>query len=297
MSRTSTSRPPDTGSVDTIEVVDLQKSYGDVKAVRSVSFTVPRGTCTALLGPNGAGKTVTVEILEGYRRADAGHVSVLGVDPRQGGLDWRSRIGIVLQTSRDLSDLTVAEAVQHFAAYFPAPARSDDVIEIVGLQEKAASRIGRLSGGQRRRLDVAIGIVGRPEVLFLDEPTTGFDPEARRSFWTLIEDLKMHGVTIVLTTHYLEEAEQLADSVCVISNGRSIASGTPTEIRALAGDSTVVSWTGSAGEESERTTTPTSLVMELRERFGGEIPGLRVTRPNLETSYLDLLASDGNRTT
>lgn len=281
--------------MDTIEVVDLRKSYGDVAAVRSVSFTVPRGTCTALLGPNGAGKTVTVEILEGYRRADGGQVRVLGVDPRDGDVDWRSRIGIVLQSSRDLPDLTVREAIRHFAAYFPSPADPDDTIELVGLAEKSKARIGRLSGGQRRRLDVAIGIVGRPEVLFLDEPTTGFDPEARHGFWSIIDDLKSHGVTIVLTTHYLEEAERLADSVCVIAKGRSIASGTPTEIRALAGDAAVVSWTGPAGEESVRTDTPTALVHELRRRFDGEIPDLQVRRANLETSYLDLLAADGKR--
>lgn len=276
-----------------IEVEHLRKSYADVVAVADVSFTVAAGECLALLGPNGAGKTTTTEILEGYRRADSGTARVLGVDPATGGLDWRARLGIVLQTDRDLGELTVGEAVRHFAGYFPHPRDPEQVIAAVGLQQKVKSRNGKLSGGQRRRLDVALGIIGRPEVLFLDEPTTGFDPAARREFWTLIEDLKAEGTTILLTTHYLEEAERLADRVAVIANGRVVAYDTPANIGNRSQARAVVTWEEGGIERSESTDEPTRLISQLAARFSGEIPGLQVHRPSLEETYLSLIAEEG----
>ena len=276
-----------------IEVEHLRKSYADVVAVADVSFTVAAGECLALLGPNGAGKTTTTEILEGYRRADSGTARVLGVDPAIGGLDWRARLGIVLQTDRDLGELTVGEAVRHFAGYFPHPRDPEQVIAAVGLQQKVKSRNGKLSGGQRRRLDVALGIIGRPEVLFLDEPTTGFDPAARREFWTLIEDLKAEGTTILLTTHYLEEAERLADRVAVIANGRVVAYDTPANIGNRSQARAVVTWEEGGIERSESTDEPTRLISQLATRFSGEIPGLQVHRPSLEETYLSLIAEEG----
>ena len=276
-----------------IEVEHLRKSYADVVAVADVSFTVAAGECLALLGPNGAGKTTTTEILEGYRRADSGTARVLGVDPAIGGLDWRARLGIVLQTDRDLGELTVGEAVRHFAGYFPHPRDPEQVIAAVGLQQKVKSRNGKLSGGQRRRLDVALGIIGRPEVLFLDEPTTGFDPAARREFWTLIEDLKAEGTTILLTTHYLEEAERLADRVAVIANGRVVAYDTPANIGNRSQARAVVTWEEGGIERSESTEEPTRLISQLAARFSGEIPGLQVHRPSLEETYLSLIAEEG----
>jgi len=279
--------------VEPIEVEHLRKAYSDVVAVADVSFTVAGGECLALLGPNGAGKTTTTEILEGYRRADSGTARVLGVDPATGGMDWRARLGIVLQADRDLGDLTVREAVQHFAGYFPHPRDPDDVIAAVGLQAKAKSRNGKLSGGQRRRLDVALGIIGRPEVLFLDEPTTGFDPAARREFWDLIAGLKSEGTTILLTTHYLEEAEHLADRVAVIANGRVVAYDTPANLGNRSQARAVVAWEESGSGRSEATGEPTRLISELAARFNGEVPGLQVHRPSLEDTYLSLIASDG----
>lgn len=276
-----------------IEVMHLRKAYGDLVAVDDVSFTVASGECLALLGPNGAGKTTTTEILEGYRDADSGTARVLGVDSAKGGLAWRSRLGIVLQSDRDLGDLTVREAVHHFAGYFPDPRDPDEVIAAVGLTEKAKARNARLSGGQRRRLDVALGIIGRPEVLFLDEPTTGFDPEARREFWRLIESLKSDGTTILLTTHYLDEAEQLADRVAVIARGRIVACDTPANIGDRSTAHAVVRWTQDGRSCEERTTEPTALVRRLASEFDGEIPDLQVQRPTLEDTYLELLASEG----
>jgi len=278
--------------VEPIEVEHLRKAYADVVAVADVSFTVAAGECLALLGPNGAGKTTTTEILEGYRRADSGTARVLGVDPATGGIDWRARLGIVLQADRDLGDLTVREAVQHFAGYFPRPRDPDDVISAVGLQAKAKSRNGKLSGGQRRRLDVALGIIGSPEVLFLDEPTTGFDPAARREFWDLIAGLKSEGTTILLTTHYLEEAEHLADRVAVIANGRVVAYDTPANLGNRSQARAVVTWEESGSDRSEATDEPTRLIAELAARFNGEVPGLQVHRPSLEETYLSLIASE-----
>jgi ABC-2 type transport system ATP-binding protein len=220
-------------------------------------------------------------------------VQVLGADPRTAGLAWRARIGIVLQSDRDLGDLTVRETVRHFAGYFANPRDPEEVIAAVGLEEKAKARNSKLSGGQRRRLDVALGIIGRPEVLFLDEPTTGFDPAARREFWTLIELLKSEGTTILLTTHYLDEAERLADRVAVIARGRIVACDTPTQIGDRANATAIVSWVEEGAEHSEATREPTMLVRSLADRLGGEIPQLKVHRPTLEDTYLSLLAQEG----
>lgn len=272
-----------------IEVQSLRKVYGDVVAVDGVSFEVASGECLALLGPNGAGKTTTTEVLEGYRRPDSGTARVLGVDSTAGGLDWRARLGIVLQADRDLGDLTVREAVTHFARYFPNPRDPEEVIESVGLTEKAKARSAKLSGGQRRRLDVALGIIGRPEVLFLDEPTTGFDPAARREFWGLISQIKNEGTTILLTTHYLEEAEKLADRVAVIARGRIVAIDTPTRIGGRADGQAVVTWSEGGVRQTAETTQPTQFVIELSTRLGGEIPELQVHHPTLEDTYLALL--------
>ena len=279
--------------MNAIEVRNLRKAYGDVQAVDGVTFDVQAGECLALLGPNGAGKTTTTEVLEGYLHADSGSVQVLGADPRTAGLAWRARIGIVLQSDRDLGDLTVRETVRHFAGYFANPRNPEEVIAAVGLEEKAKARNSKLSGGQRRRLDVALGIIGRPEVLFLDEPTTGFDPAARREFWTLIELLKSEGTTILLTTHYLDEAERLADRVAVIARGRIVACDTPTQIGDRANATAIVSWVEEGAEHSEATSEPTMLVRSLADRLGGEIPQLKVHRPTLEDTYLSLLAQEG----
>ena len=278
--------------MNAIEVRDLRKAYGDVEAVDGVSFEVAHGECLALLGPNGAGKTTTTEILEGYRKADSGYVRVLDVDPRHGGLGWKSRIGIVLQADRDLGDLTVRESVRHFAGYFENPRDIEEVITAVGLIEKANARNSKLSGGQRRRLDVALGIIGRPEVLFLDEPTTGFDPAARREFWKLIEELKSDGTTVLLTTHYLDEAEHLADRVAVIARGRIVACDTPSQIGGRSEGTAIVTWLEGDAERSTSTDAPTALVAELMGRFGGEVPQLSIRRPTLEDTYLSLLAKE-----
>ncbi|WP_213456106.1 ABC transporter ATP-binding protein [Rhizomonospora bruguierae] len=273
---------------------NLRKSYGGVAAVDGVDLTVRRGEVFALLGPNGAGKTTTVEILEGYRRRDAGEVSVLGTDPARADAAWRARIGIVLQSTGEFEDLTVREVVHHFAGFYPAPYPPDDVIAQVGLAGKANARTHGLSGGQRRRLDVALGIIGRPELLFLDEPTTGFDPEARVEFWDLIRGLIALGTTIVLTTHYLDEAEALADRIAVIAGGRVAAVASPADLGGRRNAPATVAWRSPEGEpRSEQTATPTALVAELSARLGGEIPGLTVTRPTLEDVYLTMIGSGG----
>lgn len=276
-----------------IEVKGLTKSYDDVAALRGVDLSIAYGECFALLGPNGAGKTVTTEILEGYRKRDSGEVEVLGQDPQHGGRAWKSRIGIVLQTARDLGELKVMEAVQHFAGYYADSRDPIDVVESVGLSTKSDSKVGQLSGGQRRRLDVALGILGRPEVLFLDEPTTGFDPQARRQFWELIEGLKADGTTILLTTHYLEEAEELADRVAIIAAGRVLACDTPEQLGGRATGLAHVSWLEDTIVKTEQTTTPTAFVAQLAARFDGEIPELSVERPSLEDVYLAMIDAQG----
>ena len=275
-----------------IEVKGLKKSYGDVHAVRGVDLEIAQGEIFSLLGPNGAGKTTTVEILEGFRTRDAGTVSVLGFDPQSRGhqsREWRNRIGIVLQSSADAGDLTVLETVEHFSGYYSNPRKVDEVIYSVGLVEKESALIRTLSGGQRRRLDVALGIVGNPELLFLDEPTTGFDPEARRSFWALIQKLRSDGTTILLTTHYLDEAEALADRVAVINNGVIIEVSTPAELGGRATSQATVAWRDGDTVKSERSDNPTALVSKLSSRFGGEVPELVVSRPSLEDIYLEMI--------
>jgi ABC-2 type transport system ATP-binding protein len=275
-----------------IEVRDLRKAYGATAAVDGLDLAVPRGEVFALLGPNGAGKTTTVEILEGFRRPDSGEVRVLGANPRTATAEWRSRVGIVLQSTGEFEELTVAEVVHHFARYYPNADDPDKVIDRVGLTEKRDSRAERLSGGQKRRLDVALGIIGRPELLFLDEPTTGFDPEARREFWDLIRGLAAAGTTILLTTHYLDEAEALADRVGVLVKGRMVALAAPGELGDRRNAMATVSWQGPGGPESERTNTPTATVAALAERFGGEVPGLTVSRPTLEDVYLTMIGKE-----
>ncbi|HUB39302.1 MAG TPA: ABC transporter ATP-binding protein [Streptosporangiaceae bacterium] len=269
----------------------LRKSYGETLAVDGIDLDINRGEVFALLGPNGAGKTTTVEILEGYRHRDGGTVAVLGQDPANAGRNWRARIGIVLQLTAE-PELTVAEMVTMFAGFYPRPRDPADVIELVGLGGLTARRGNQLSGGQRRRLDVALGIVGRPELLFLDEPTTGFDPEARRQFWELIERLAGEGTTILLTTHYLPEAEALADRVAVLASGKVVALGAPATLGGRVTQDAQVSWEGADGRQTLQTAAPTKVVAELAAQFGGEVPGLEVTRPSLEDVYLELIGAD-----
>jgi ABC-2 type transport system ATP-binding protein len=230
-----------------------------------------------------------VEILEGYRHRDGGEVSVLGLDPAHPTKSWRQKLGIVLQSANDLGELTVRESVEHFARYYPHPREVDATIELVGLSEKAAARATNLSGGQRRRLDVALGVIGKPDLLFLDEPTTGFDPEARHIFWGLIERLKNEGVTIVLTTHYLEEADALADHVVVVTRGRKVADTTPEELGSRSEKLVNVRWIEQNEKKEHRTAEPTKFVAELASRFSGEIPELEVVRTTLEEAYLELV--------
>lgn len=277
-----------------IKVDGLRKSYGALTVVKDLSLTIDHGEIFAILGPNGAGKTTTVEILEGFRTADAGTVSVLDTDPSiKGGeaLAWRNRIGIVLQSSNDTLELTPREALSHFASYYSDPRDVDDVIALVGLEEKADDRARTLSGGQRRRLDVGLGIIGRPELLFLDEPTTGFDPEARRAFWLLIRKLKDEGTTILLTTHYLDEAEALADRVAVMNHGEFLEISTPALLGGRADARATVSWNEGGISRKEETDTPTEFVKSLAAKFGGEIPDLSVHRPTLEDIYLSMIGA------
>ena len=277
-----------------IEVLDLRKSYGKQEAVSGISLSIEHGEIYAILGPNGAGKTTTVEILEGFLTRDSGFVTVLGSDPGDLGVHgpaWRNQIGIVLQSTSDAAELTVAETVHHFSYYYSNPRDPDSVIEQVGLAEKRDAKIRTLSGGQRRRLDVALGIIGSPVILFLDEPTTGFDPEARRAFWELILTLKSEGTTILLTTHYLDEAEALADRVAVIKDGKILEIATPATLGGRNLAKTTVSWREDGVVQRKLSDNPTMDVIELSARFKGDIPELTVTRPTLEDIYLTMIES------
>lgn len=266
-----------------IDVRGLRKTYGDLVAVDGLDLRVRRGETLAVLGPNGAGKSTTVEILSAQLPRDSGTVTVLGTDPGNPTRRFRTRIGIVSQTTGDLIDLTVTEAVTHFARYYPHPRDPRQVIAEVGLSGKARNKIRDLSGGQRRRVDVALGVIGNPELLFLDEPTTGFDPEARQQFWNLIRSLAVDGTTIVLTTHYLGEAEELADRVAIIAGGRIAAVGA---CRDLVDDTRVtVTWR----DGSTVTDRPTELIAKLAADYAGEIPGLAVARQSIEDIYLNLI--------
>jgi ABC-2 type transport system ATP-binding protein len=275
-----------------ISVRSLVKSYDGRVVVDHIDLDVAWGECVAVLGPNGAGKSTTIEILEGYRTRDSGGVAVCGADPATADRLWRAQIGIVLQNSQPNSELTVEELVGHFASFYPFPRDPDDVVGAVGLGEQRSKRVKVLSGGQQRRLDVALGIVGRPRVLFLDEPTTGFDPEARRQFWDLIRSLRADGTTILLTTHYLEEAAQLADRVIVLSAGRIVANSPPSTLGNRDQSPTTVSWLEDGEHRSVTTRRPTALVIELSQRFGGEVPELNVTNESLEDAYLKLIGAE-----
>jgi len=275
-----------------IQVRGLVKKYGQKVAVAGIDLTVERGEIFALLGPNGAGKTTTVEILEGYRSANSGEVKVLGFDPATkgaAGQRWRNQIGIVLQSASDAADLSVIETISHFANYYQNPRDVQQVIDEVGLREKINAKARELSGGQRRRLDVALGIIGSPELLFLDEPTTGFDPEARRSFWDLIRTLKSEGTTILLTTHYLDEAQALADRVGVINEGKIIEIATPDTLGGRNNAPAKVTWLENGVTNEILSKNPTEEVIRLSQRFNGQIPELQVLRPNLEEIYLRMI--------
>jgi ABC-2 type transport system ATP-binding protein len=277
--------------VSAVVVKDLRKAYGEVEALRGVSFEVAAGEVFGLLGPNGAGKTTTVEILEGYRSLDGGEVSVLGLDPARAERAFRERIGVVLQASEPFPNLTVAETHAMFAGYYERPRDVDEVIALVGLADKRDSRVKTLSGGQRRRLDLGVALVGDPDVLFLDEPTTGFDPAARRAAWEMVRGLRSLGRTILLTTHYLDEAQELADRVAVLVQGRIVRMGTPADLRGGPAE-TEIRYRRDGREVVLRTSEPTRVLHELTAEAmaeGRELEGLEVRRPTLEDVYLDLV--------
>lgn len=303
-------RAPERPTTPVIEVRGLTKRYGDTIAVDGIDLTVWQSEIFALLGPNGAGKTTTLEMLEGYRRPDAGTISVLGQDPARAGLDWRARIGLVLQASKLPEELTVSELVSRYAGYYPHPRDVDETIELVGLSGKRKARAGQLSGGQQRRLDVAIALVGDPDLVFLDEPTTGFDPAARRQAWSMVENLRTLGKSVLLTTHYMDEAEELADRLAVIVAGRVVAEGTPETVggrdtapvrlsflrpRLSEDDRLRFSLIGDVDQDGDRVvlTAPdvgraTGQLVDWARDTGDALTGLEIRRPSLEDVYLTL---------
>ena len=273
-----------------VEVSELRKAYDGVEAVRGISFAIGSGEVFGLLGPNGAGKTTTIEILEGLRSPDSGEVSVLGVDPRGAGADWRERVGVVPQSGDLYPNLTVLEHLKLFAGYYAEPRPAGEVIALVGLEEKAGSKFRTLSGGQKRRLDLGIALVGDPDLIFLDEPTTGFDPGARRAAWETIRSLRSLGKTILLTTHYIEEAQQLADRVAVLRRGEIVAAGTPAELTAAAPASRIT-FRRDGQEVVIETEEPTRALHDLTAgalHAGRPLEALEVRRPTLEDVYLTL---------
>jgi ABC-2 type transport system ATP-binding protein len=276
-----------------VRVSGLRKNYGSHEALREIDFEIGSGEVFGLLGPNGAGKTTTIEILEGYRKRDGGEVEVLGEDPAHAPKEWRERLGVVLQSSSLYPNLTVRESLQVFGGYYAKPRDAAEIIDIVGLTDKADARCRTLSGGQKRRLDLGLSLIGNPELVFLDEPTTGFDPGARRAAWETIRNLRSLGTTILLTTHYLDEAEQLSDRVAVLREGRIVREGTPAE---LTGDSleTEIRYRRNGEVVVEQTAEPTRRLYELTadavER-GEELADLVVRRPSLEDVYLELTGS------
>src|SRR5256714_11650056 len=300
MYQTHVTEPPPGQSLDSaavatvVSVRGLRKCYRELEALKGIDFDLRAGEVFGLLGPNGAGKTTTVEILEGYRPRDAGEVEVLGADPSRAGLDWRARIGVVLQSSAMYENLTVAESLDQFAGYYEHPRPTDEVIAVIGLKEKRDDRVRRLSGGQRRRLDLGLALVGDPELIFLDEPTTGFDPGARRRAWETIRSLSALGKTILLTTHYLDEVEQLADRVAVLREGRVVASGTVQELVGGA-PATEIRYRRNGEVVVVETEEPTRVLHELTAaaiRRGEELDGLEVRRPSLEEVYLSLTQAE-----
>ena len=275
-----------------IRVSGLVKSYGSHEAVKGIDFEIGAGEVFGLLGPNGAGKTTTIEILEGYRERDGGEVEVLGLDPARADRAWRERLGVVLQSSSLYPNLTVRESLRVFGGYFDERRDIDEVVEIVGLTDKADSRCRTLSGGQKRRLDLGLALIGNPELVFLDEPTTGFDPGARRAAWETIRNLRSLGTTILLTTHYLDEAEQLADRVAVLREGRIVREGSPAELTGE-GNVTEIRYRREGELVFEHTTEPTKRLYELTAEAverGEELEELEVRRPTLEDVYLELTA-------
>ncbi len=279
------------GAGPAISVRGLVKRYGDRAVVDGLGLEVARGECFALLGPNGAGKTTTIEVLEGVRRRDGGDVLVLGEDPASAGRAWRARIGVVSQGEGAAQALTVREALDHFAAHHADPRPTAELLAAVGLEEKAGTRVGRLSGGQRRRLAVALGVQGRPELVFLDEPTTGMDPVARRQFWELVRGLRADGTTVLLTTHYLDEAAELADRVGVLAGGVLAEVAPPAELGARLRRQATVSWLEGGRRREVRTESPAAVLRDLLAATPHEVPGLTVTRPGLEDVYLALVGA------
>jgi ABC-2 type transport system ATP-binding protein len=271
-----------------VQVRGLRKSYGQLQAVHDVDLDVEYGEVFAILGPNGAGKSTTIEILEGHRKRDSGRVNVLGEDPGTAGRSWRAKIGIVLQEVSDAGMLTVSETVGMFAKCYGAARVPEEVLELVGLGSVAESKVSTLSGGQRRRLDVALGIINLPELLFLDEPTTGFDPEARLRFWDLIRLLAGGGTTILLTTHYLEEAAALADRVAVITGGQVVAVDSPQNLIHYVSTAATVRWRTGDHHHEVVTEQPTDLIRKW-SADGAELADLTVSRPTLEDAYLQLI--------